>query len=137
MTGAARIPAEGVEPLRDGLRSRLAAASRRIADRDGTPADRERTAHDRADLRRLDALRALLEGIGWDTPPREHEIDLAVHGRALGEALRDQLSVHADMLRELDRRDPRRKDIAHRAAVLRGLANNFDRDTSARSTARR
>lgn len=137
MTGAAHIPAEAVESLRDGLRSRLAAFARCIADRDGTAADRERTERDRADLQRFDALRALLDEIGWDTPPRECEIDLPVHGWALGEALRDQLAVHADMLRELGTDDPTRGAIERRARILRALANAVGSGTRARSPTNR
>lgn len=136
MTGPAHIPAEAIDPLRDGLRSRLAGVARAIADRDGTIAD-ERTEHDRADLCRLDALRALLDELGWDTPPCERAIDPQAHGWALREALRDQLAVHADMLRELRPNDGSRAAIARRAGTLQKLADAVGSGAPARWSANR
>jgi hypothetical protein len=70
----------------------------------------------------MDALRALLEEIGWSTPPSDPQVDLRVHGWALIEALQDQVGVHADMLRELDQDDERREVLTHDLDALRALA---------------
>ncbi len=120
------IPAEVVELLRDGLRGRLGVAAQRIAGAEERPDAREHPERYRDPLRCMDALRALLEDIGWSTPPgdppEDLRVDLRIHGWALIEALRAQLSVHAGMLREIDRDDERGATLARDLNTLSTLA---------------
>jgi|HubBroStandDraft_4_1064222.scaffolds.fasta_scaffold86180_2 hypothetical protein len=122
MTGTVHIPAAAVDLLRDGLRSQMAQSARRIADGDGQLDRREHPERDQELLRRIDALRALLDDIGWSTPPSDLNIDLQTHTWALLEALRDQVSVHANMLCDMDRDGERRAAIARSAGTLQALA---------------
>ena len=122
MTGAVHIPAEAVDPLRDGLRSLIAGVARRMADRDGLAGESERSEHDQADLRRIDALRALLREIAQSTPPRDLDVDPRAHAWALVEALGDQIAVHADMLRDTDGDEERPEALTRDAGALQALA---------------
>jgi hypothetical protein len=116
------IPAELVELLRDGLRSRLAVAAQQIANADGQLDAREHPERYRDPLRRIDALRALLEEIGWDTPPSNLRIDLQTHGWALIEALGDEVNFYADTLREIDQDDEQRDIATRKMGALTALA---------------
>jgi hypothetical protein len=60
----------------------------------------------------MDALRALLDEIGWSTHSSDRQVDLTIHGAALIDALQDQLSVHANMVRDITQDDERREAIA-------------------------
>ena len=122
VTGSVHIPAEAVDPLRDGLRSLIAGAARRMADRDGLAGESERSEHDQADLRRIDALRALLREIAQSTPPRDLDVDPRAHAWALVEALGDQIAVHADMLRDTDGDEERPEALTRDAGALQALA---------------
>jgi hypothetical protein len=116
------IPPELVDPVRDGLRSQLAVAAQQIASADEQPDAREHPERYRDPLRCMDALRALLQEIGWSAPPSDPRVDLRTHGWALIEALQDQVSVHADMLRDIDQDDERRAFIARDMNALTALA---------------
>jgi len=116
------IPAQAVDLLRDGLRSRIAVAAQHITDADEQLGAREHPERYQEPLRRMDALRALLEEIGWSTPPSDPQVDLRVHGWALIEALQDQLSVHVDMLRDSGRDDEPREVIVRDMSALTALA---------------
>jgi hypothetical protein len=120
------IPAEVLDLLRDGLRGRLAVAAQRISDADERLDAREHPERYQDPLRCIDALRALLDDIGWITPPgaspAEPRVDLQVHGLALTEALREQVSVYADMLRDIDPAAARRATVARDLNALSSLA---------------
>ena len=73
-------------------------------------------------LRYMDALRALLEQIGWSGPPSDPQVDLRAHGWALVEALQDQVNVHADLLRDIAQDNERRSAIARDMTGLTSLA---------------
>jgi hypothetical protein len=122
MTDVVLIPAQAVDLLRDGLRSRIAVAAQHVTGADEKLGAREHPERYQEPLRCMDALRALLEEIGWSTPPSDPQVDLRVHGWALIEALQDQVGVHADMLRELDQDDERREVLTHDLDALRALA---------------
>jgi hypothetical protein len=115
------IPAELVDLLRDGLRSRLAVAAQQLATADGRLDAREHPERYQDPLRRIDALRALLEDVGWDTPPSDLHIDLQTHGWALVEALGDEVSFHASALRETGQDDEQREATARNMGALTGL----------------
>jgi hypothetical protein len=116
------IPTEMVELLRDGLRSRIARAARQIADADGQLGAREHPERYQDPLRCIDASRALLDALDWSAPPSDLHVDLSLHGRALTTALQDQLSVHADMLREIDRDDEQHATLTRDTNALQALA---------------
>jgi len=116
------IPAEVVDLLRDGLRSQLAVAARQIADADGQLGAREHPERYQDPLRRIDASRALLEDLGWSAPPSDLRVDLQIHAWALTAALRDQVSVHADMLRDVDRGDEQHETLTRDRQALEALA---------------
>ena len=122
ITCAVPIPPELLDPVRDGLRSQLAVAAQQILAADEQLDAREHPERFREPLRFMDALRALLQELGWSDPPSDPDVDLQTHGWALTEALQDQLSVHADMLRDTDRDDDRRASIARDMDALTGLA---------------
>jgi len=113
--------------VRDGLRSQIALAAQHISGAD-EQLDAGRYPERYQDpLRCSDALRALLEKIGWSGSPSDLKIDLDTHAWALLEALQDQLSDHADKLRDSDPdkqsdddRDKQR-DEERRAAITRDM----------------
>jgi hypothetical protein len=117
-----QIPAELVDLLRDGLRSRLAVAAQQIADADGKLDAREHPERYQDPLGRIDALRALLEEIGWCNPPNDLHVDLQTHGWALIEALGDEVGFHADALRDIAQEDERRETTARNMGALTALA---------------
>jgi hypothetical protein len=116
------IPPELVDSVRDGLRSQLAVAAQHIISADEQVKAREHPERYRGALRYMDALRALLEEIGWSASSSDPRVDLHAHGWALIEALEDQVDVHADMLRDLAKDDERRVVMAHNMAALTSLA---------------
>lgn len=120
------IQAELVDLLRDGLRGQLAVAAQRIASADERPDAREHPERFQDPLRCMDALRALMEDIGWSAPPDDPRVDprvdLRIHAWALTEALREQVSVHVDMLRDIDHADERRATVARDLSALSILA---------------
>jgi hypothetical protein len=111
------IGAEVLDLVRDGLRSQIALAAQQISSADEQPDGRKHPERYQDPLRYQDALRALLETIGWSTPPSDQKIGLNTHAWALLEALQDQLSDHADKLRDTDpddEQDDERRDIVTR-----------------------
>lgn len=122
MTSTVLIPAEIVDLLRDGLRSQIALAAHNLRNADERLDAREHPERYQDPLRRMDALRALLDEIGWSTPSSDRQVDLTIHGAALIDALQDQLSVHADMLRDTDQDDERRQAITRDVNALTALA---------------
>ena len=116
------IPPELVDPVRDGLRSRLAVAAQDILSADEQVDSRAHLEHYRDALHSIDALRALLEEIGWSTPSSNPWVDLQAHGWALIEALEDQVNTHADMLRDIAQDNERRAAIARDLTGLTSLA---------------
>jgi hypothetical protein len=123
------IPAEVLDLVRDGLRSQISLAGQHVASADEQPQGRSRPDRYQDPLRCQDALRALLDEIGWRGSPSNLEIDpqsdlkvdLDTHGWALIEALQDQIGDHADRLRDIDRheqrdaeRDEQRRDLLTR-----------------------
>jgi hypothetical protein len=73
-------------------------------------------------LRYIYALNTLMEEIGWSTPPSDLQVDLQTHTWAPIEALRDQVSVHANMIRESDQDDERREVLMLEMIPLSTLA---------------
>jgi hypothetical protein len=122
MTGHVLIPPELVDPVRDGLRSQLAVAAQHIVGADEQLGSREHPERYRDPLRSIDALRALLHHLGWSEPPSNPHVDLQTHGWALIEALQDQVSVQADMLRDIDHDDERRETLVRALNALMALA---------------
>ncbi|MGA7705738.1 MAG: hypothetical protein WB998_12670 [Solirubrobacteraceae bacterium] len=116
------IPSELVDSVRDGLRSQLAVAAQHIISADEQANAGEHPERYRDALRYMDALRALLEKIGWSAPTSDRRVDLQAHGLALIEALEDQVDVHADMLRDIAEDDERRVAMARKVAALTSLA---------------
>ncbi len=116
------IPAEVVDLLRDGLRSQIASAAQRITNAAGQLDAREHPEREQDPLRCINALHMLMEEIGWSTPPNDLQVDLETHAWALIEALQDQVSVHANMLRESDQDDERRGVLARDMNALTSLA---------------
>jgi hypothetical protein len=120
------IGAEVPDLVRDGLRSQISLAGQDLASADEQPYARRHPERYQHPLRHQDALRALLDEIGWNAPsndpeidpPSDLKVDLDTHAWALMQALQDQLSDHADKLRDIDRhtqrdtdRDERRREI--------------------------
>ena len=103
------IPAAVVELLRDGLRGQIASAAQRITNAAGQLDAHEHPERYQDPLRCIYALNTLMEEIGWSTPPSSLQVDLQTHAWALIEALLDQVSVHANMIRESDQDDERRE----------------------------
>jgi hypothetical protein len=112
MTSTVLIPAEIVDLLRDGLRSQIALGAHDLKSAEEQMDAREHPERYQDPLKCMDALRALLDEIGWSTPSSDHQVDLTIHGAALIDALQDQLSVHADMARDITQDDERREAIA-------------------------
>jgi hypothetical protein len=116
------LPAEVVDPLRDGLRSQIAILAQWITNAHEREGGREHPERYQDPLRCQDAVRALLDEIGWSTPPNDLKVDLQTHAWALLEGLGDQLSVHADMLRDSHLNDERRELLAREIDPLSTLA---------------
>jgi hypothetical protein len=116
------IPAEVVELLRDGLRGQIASAAQTITSAAGQLDAREHPEREQDPLRCIYALRALMEEIGWSTQPSDLQVDLLTHAWALIEALQDQVSVHANMIRESDQDDERRKAAMRDMSTLSTLS---------------
>ena len=116
------IPPELVDPVRDGLRSQLAVAAQHLTSADERIDARAHPERYQDALRYMDALRALLEQIGWSGPPNDPRVDLRTHGWALIEALEDQVDTHAEMLRDIAHDGERRAAIARDLAGLTSLA---------------
>ena len=112
MTSTVLIPAEIVDLLRDGLRSQIALGAHDLKSAEEQLDAREHPERYQDPLRCMDALRALLDAIGWSTPSSDRQVDLTIHGAALIDALQDQLSVHANMARDITQDDERREAIA-------------------------
>jgi hypothetical protein len=116
--------------VRDGLRSQISLAGAHVASADEQPYARRHPERYQHPLRRQDALRALLEEIGWSgspsdleaDPPSDLKIDLDTHAWALMEALQDQISDHADRLRDIDPDDERRDIVTCDMNALMSLA---------------
>jgi len=116
------IPAEVIDPLRDGLRGQIATVAQQMTHADELKGGREHPERYQDPLRYLDALRALLQEIDSSTPPSDLKADLETHAWALIQALQDQISVHGDMLRQLDLDDERRVILTREENLLRTLA---------------
>lgn len=117
-----RLPAETTDSLRDGLRGQLATAAQELTYADALSGGSEQPERYLGPLRSIDALRALLEEIGWSGPASDLWVDLRLHGRALMLALEDQISGHADLLRDSDGDDHRRETITRDMNDLTALA---------------
>jgi hypothetical protein len=105
-----RIPAELVRPLRIGLHGELGSAAQeieRVSDRYGRHWHPEWYEEP---LAYFDAVRALLDEIGWGEPPKsiEIDVDLTKYERAVLSALRSQVCVHRDMVAEAESVDRER-----------------------------
>jgi hypothetical protein len=122
MTSTVVIPAEVVDLLRDGLRSQIATVAQWITHANELEGGCDHPERYQDPLECLDALRALLEEIGWSTPPSDPQVDLETHAWALLEALQDQISVHADMLRDCKLNDERRGILTREMNPLSTLA---------------
>jgi hypothetical protein len=122
MTSTVLIPAEIVDLLRDGLRSQIALAAHHLGNAEEQLDAREHPERYQDSLRCMDALRALLDEIGWSTPSSDRQVDLTIHGAALIDALQDQLSVHANMVRDITQDDERREAIARDVNALTVLS---------------
>jgi hypothetical protein len=105
--------------VRDGLRSQIALAAQHISSADEQPDGGRDPECYQDPLRCQDALRALLEEIGWSRSPNDQKLDLDTHAWALLEALQDQLSDHADKLRDTDPDDE--QDEQRRETVMRDM----------------
>jgi len=116
------IPAEVVDLLRDGLRGQIASAAQRIINAAGQLDAREHPEREQDPLRCIYALNTLMEDIGWSTQPSDLQVDLQTHAWALIEALLDQVSVHANMIRESDQHDERREVLMREMIPLGILA---------------
>ncbi len=116
------IPLELVDPVRDGLRSQLAVAGQHLTSADERIDARAHPERYQDALRYMDALRALLEQIGWSGSPHDPRVDLWIHGWALIEALEDQVDTHAEMLRDIAQDSERRVAIARDLTGLTSLA---------------
>ncbi|HZL49233.1 MAG TPA: hypothetical protein VFC30_09500 [Solirubrobacteraceae bacterium] len=124
--GNVLVPAEMVDPVRDGLRSQIVVAAQQLATADEPWDAREHPERYQDPLRYMDAVRALLEEIGRSRATSDLsddlQIDLRVHAWALIEALRDQISVHEDMLRDISQEDERRAAVTREMNALMILA---------------
>jgi len=112
--------------VRDGLRSQIALTAQHISSADEQPDGRRHPERFQDLLCCSDALRALLEEIGWSGSPSDPKIDLDKHAWALLEALQDQLIDHVDQLRDTDpddeHDDERRDIVTHDMNALMSLA---------------
>jgi len=116
------IPTEVVDLLRDGLRSQIASAAQAITSAGGQLDAREHPERYQDPLRCIYALNTLMEEIGWSTQPSDPHVELQTHAWALIEALQDQVSVHANMIRESDQDDERRAALMRDMNPLSALA---------------
>jgi hypothetical protein len=116
------IHAEMIDSLRDGLRGRLATAAQELTYADELAGGSEHPERYLGPLRYIDALRALLDEIGWSGPASDLRIDLRTHDRALLLALDDQISGQADLLRDSVRADRQRESVAFKMNGLLALA---------------
>ncbi len=88
------------ETVRDGLRSQISNFARQVADTDGLTANHGHPERYQKPLQRQDALRAVMDDIGWDASEEDVYIDLNRHEWALVQALQDQVAVLADVVHE-------------------------------------
>ncbi len=88
------------ELVRDGLRSQISNFARQVADTDGLTANHGHPERYQVPLKHLDALRAVMDDIGWDASEEDVYIDLGRHEWALVQALQDQVAVLTDVLHE-------------------------------------
>jgi hypothetical protein len=116
------LPAETIDSLRDGLRGQLATAAQELTYADELAGGSEHPERYQRPLQSIDALRALLEEIGWNGPSSEVRIDLRLHGHALMLALEDQLNGQTELLRDSGRDDARREAITRNINDLTALA---------------
>ncbi len=121
------VPAELVGNLRAGLLDVLASAAEEIATVSIVIEGRGLL---REALERLDAVRALLDVIGWTEtdPPVEVRFDLREHWQATLDALENEISASRDRVREAAAVDaaraergepPKREETIQRARALR------------------
>lgn len=110
LTGGEQVGGEGrgsvlirhgvAETVRDGLRSQISNFARQVADADGLTANRGHPERYQVPLQHMDALRALLDEMGWSPSEEDVYIDLGHHEWALVQTLQDQVPVLADILHE-------------------------------------
>ena len=117
-----RLPAETIDSLRDGLRGQLATAAQELTYADELSGGNEQPKRYEGPLRSIDALRALLEEIGWSGPAGDLWVDLRLHGRALMLALEDQIGGHAELLRDSGQDDDRHETAVRNLHDLTALA---------------
>jgi len=90
--------------IRDGLRGQIATTSQWVTHAESLSGGREHPERFQAPLADQDALRALMEKLGWkkaaDRGTEYIEIDLRAHFWALLEALQDQITTQTDQLRD-------------------------------------
>jgi len=80
-----------------------------VADTDGCePANHGHPERYQVPLKHLDALRAVMDDIGWDASEEDVYLDLGRHEWALIQALQDQVAVLTDVLHE---KPPRRASL--------------------------
>jgi hypothetical protein len=115
------IVAETTDLIRDGLRSQISLAGAHVASADEQPDGRTHTERYQDPLRCQDALRALLQEIGWNGSPGDQKIDLDTHAWALLEALGDQIIGHVDKLRDIASDDERRETVMRDMSALSAL----------------
>jgi hypothetical protein len=109
VTSTVVIGAEVLDLVRDGLCSQFAVAVGHLASVDERLDAGRYPERYRDPQRCSDALRALLDEIGWSgspseleiDPPSDVKIDLEKHACALLEALADQINDHAVKLRDI------------------------------------
>jgi hypothetical protein len=120
------VPAGLIDVIRDGLRGQISVAAALLVEAEVELGAREHPERYQRPLASIDALRALLGEIGWDTPPRDLQIDLEIHGWALIHSIDDRIEVLIDRLAEIDRNPPgdvqSRAIVAGQAAELHNLA---------------
>jgi len=104
------VQAGAIGLLREGLIDQIALSAQQIAQADELAGSRERPELYRRPLRQIDALRALIEQIGWEGEPAEEAVDLAIHGWALTQAICSQATAIADMLAEVEHDDQTRRE---------------------------
>lgn len=122
MTDKILLPSGVIDALRDGLRGQLATSAQEVTYADEVAGGREDPKRYLEPLRCMDALRALLDEIGWTGQPIDLQVDLQIHRCALLLALQDQVSVHNDLLHEGDRGNQPREFTAHSMNALATLA---------------
>jgi hypothetical protein len=118
------VPAEMVGHLRNGLHSSIGDAVQEIAHVVDMPDREQHPERYREPLEHFDAVRALLDLIGWGEtdPPVEVSVDLREHRRALTDALQIALLAGNDDLEEaeaIDAQRARRAEPPKREATTR------------------